>query len=69
MTNLSNSIAVDIEPEANGIGIVNQSEKDVHATEYYNISGARIQSPSSGISIRRTIYTDGSAKTEKIYLK
>lgn len=69
MTNLSNSIAVDIEPEANGIGIVNQSEKDVHATEYYNISGARIHSPSSGISIRRTIYTDGSAKTEKIYLK
>ncbi|MBQ8736905.1 MAG: C10 family peptidase [Bacteroidaceae bacterium] len=69
MTNLSNSISVDVEPEANGIEFAGNSEKTVKSVEYYNVTGAKTAVPSAGISIRRTVYTDGSVKTVKIYVR
>ena len=35
--------------------------------EYYNLNGTRLAEPAQGISIRRTVYSDGSIVTDKVY--
>ncbi len=38
----------------------------VSSVEYYTLDGLRIPEPGNGISIRRTIYCDGSVSTDKV---
>lgn len=35
-------------------------------TEYYTLSGSRLNAPTTGIILRRDIYTDGTVKTQKV---
>lgn len=41
-------------------------ESEVVSTVYYNISGVKVASPSTGLYIKRTAYADGSVINEKI---
>lgn len=43
--------------------------KDVEKVEYYDLSGRKSDRPVSGISVRRTIYKDGSVRNDKIVRK
>ncbi len=43
--------------------------KTVHATEYYTVTGQRIDKPSTGIFIKVIRYNDGSIKTSKTTVK
>lgn len=40
--------------------------KDAVAVEYYNLQGVRVSSEAKGLVIKRTIYSDGTSKAEKI---
>jgi len=44
------------------------ADAEVARVEYYNMQGVALAEP-SGLCIRRTVYTDGTAKTEKIMHK
>lgn len=46
-----------------------EDEADIVAEEYYNVQGMRIGRPANGIFIRKTVYSDGSAKTEKMLVR
>lgn len=39
---------------------------EVAAIEYYSLDGVRLASPADGISIRRTVFADGTVKTDKV---
>ena len=39
---------------------------DVARTEYYTLGGARVATPTRGVNIVRTVYTDGSVRSHKI---
>jgi hypothetical protein len=41
----------------------------VKGYEYYNLSGQRLAQPAVGINIRRTIFSDGSVKVDKVIKK
>ncbi len=41
-------------------------EGQVDRIEYYDLRGNRLSEPADGISIRRTVYTDGSVYTDKV---
>lgn len=45
---------------------VNEITKEVKEVVYYNLSGALVTNPNNGIYIKRTVYTDGTCKTEKM---
>ena len=45
------------------------AQGSVAAIEYYNLQGVRLAQPADGISIRRTVYTDGSSTTDKVIKK
>lgn len=47
--------------------VVNNS--NVVSTSYYNLSGCRVNVPTSGVYIKRTQYSDGSVSVEKILLR
>lgn len=47
--------------EGNGVGVVGQ--------KYYTLSGAAISHPQRGINIVKTIMSDGSVKTSKIFVR
>lgn len=38
----------------------------IERIEYYNLQGIRLSEPDQGISIRRTVYTDGKIVTDKV---
>lgn len=38
----------------------------VERIEYYNLQGMRLSEPAQGVSIRRTVYTDGKVVTDKV---
>ena len=50
----------------NSITIV-PADKTIRQTEYYTLDGTRVNTPTTGITIRRNTYTDGSIQTEKIF--
>ena len=45
----------------------NADGKTVAKVRYYNLMGVECATPDAGVFIRKTIYTDGTARTEKIY--
>ena len=38
----------------------------IERIEYYNLQGIRLSEPDQGVSIRRTVYTDGKIVTDKV---
>ena len=60
----SNSVSVG------GTGIENNTvEKEVMELQYFNTNGMRIQAQQQGLNIVRIIYTDGTSKTVKEFVK
>lgn len=55
--------------DADGIQYVQLEAPKVQRVEYYNLSGVRQGAPQSGFNVIRYILTDGSVKSEKVYLK
>ena len=61
--------AVDEYPKIN---LVESGIKDtfvsgqIERIEYYNLQGIRLSEPDQGVSIRRTVYTDGKIVTDKV---
>ena len=55
--------------DADGIQYVQLEAPKVQRVEYYNLSGVRMNAPQSGFNLIRYILTDGSVKSEKVYLK
>ena len=55
--------------DADGIQYVQLEAPKVQRVEYYNLSGVRQDAPQSGFNIIRYILTDGSVKSEKVYLR
>ena len=53
--------------ENGGVGSI-VSNAEAVSTEYYNLTGARLNEP-EGLCIRRTTYADGKVKAEKIIVK
>ncbi len=49
-----------------GIKAVSAQSGDVVRIEYYDLNGIRLSEPAEGISIRRIVYADGSADTDKV---
>lgn len=45
------------------------TNKNVVATDYYNLNGMKMQAPIEGISIVRKTYEDGTIETEKVLIK
>ena len=43
-----------------------ETPAEIRAVIYYNLSGQRIAKPASGLCIRRTIYANGTEKSEKV---
>ena len=39
---------------------------DVASIEYYSLDGVRLAAPAEGISIRRTVFADGTVTTDKV---
>lgn len=66
LVNLSKTISIFVDSEENSIEGVGSSDENVVAVEYYTISGIRVVKPESGIAVRKTVYSDGSVKTEKV---
>lgn len=46
--------------------IKDAQSQEVAYTEYYTLNGARVSAPVRGMNIVRTVFTDGSVKTNKI---
>lgn len=55
--------------QASGIRLPETNAALVTATEYYSISGARIDTPQKGVNIRRQKLSDGRVVTTKILVK
>jgi len=55
--------------DADGIQYVQLEAPKVQRVEYYNLSGVRQDAPQSGFNVIRYILTDGSVKSEKVYLR
>lgn len=51
-----------------GISNTESSRKAVK-TEYINMSGIRTATPDKGLYIKKTLYSDGTSKTEKVLIK
>ena len=59
-------------PECVKVSAVKGIEADkgeVVAVEYYNLNGVRLAEPAQGISIRRIVFANGSAETDKVIKK
>ena len=52
-----------------GVSNTFDSAKPVTAVEFYSIDGRRLHTPDKGIFIKKTIFDDGSSKTEKFIIK
>ena len=52
-----------------GIGDITVEKGEVDRIEYYDLSGRRLAEPAQGISIRRTVYTNGQVYTDKVIKK
>lgn len=53
-----------------GTGIISaEAEKQVVATEYYNVVGMRLNEPAKGLNIIKKIIDDGSSVTTKAYME
>ena len=48
-----------------GIGEV-ETIRDVKSTDYYNLSGVRLPHPQRGVTVRRTVFTDGTVRVDKV---
>lgn len=46
-----------------------ESAKEVSATVYYDLTGRKVDNPSNGLFIKKTIYSDGTVKTVKRAVK
>lgn len=55
-------------PSSGGESGINSvlSTSQVRAIEYYDLNGRRVMTPASGISVRRTVYTDGRVVVDKV---
>ncbi|MCM1521116.1 MAG: pectate lyase [Muribaculaceae bacterium] len=42
---------------------------EIERIEYYDLRGIRLDEPAEGISVRRTVYTDGTVVTDKVIKK
>ena len=49
-----------------GINKVESSDADVVSTQYFDISGRRINSAQKGINVKVMKYSDGTTKTVKV---
>jgi len=54
--------------ENGGVGNITVSNAEAVSTEYYNLTGARLNEP-EGLCIRRTTYADGKVKAEKVIVR
>lgn len=54
---------------ANAISMEKAQEAKVVSTEFYTLTGKRIEAPQPGLNIIRQVMTDGSVKSEKILVK
>ncbi|GFI52802.1 MULTISPECIES: GDSL-type esterase/lipase family protein [Duncaniella] len=45
-----------------------EGDRTIVETSYYTLQGCRVSNPSSGFYIARSLYSDGSVKTEKVIL-
>ncbi len=54
--------------ENGGAGDITVTNPEAIATEYYNLTGARLSQP-EGLCIRRTTYADGKVKAEKVIIR
>lgn len=54
---------------ADGIQYVQLEAPKVLRVEYYTLSGVRLDAPQSGFNVIRYILTDGSVKSEKVFLR
>ena len=55
-----------VTPPESGIGTTETTEMEVVKTEYYTISGMKLQEPQKGLTIVRYTMKDGSVKSKKI---
>lgn len=55
-------------PESNTSGIAGivTPGGEIDHIEYYDLRGIRLSEPAQGITVRRTVYTDGSVTTDKV---
>lgn len=51
---------------ATGVNTLQGDEADILEVQYYNLSGIRVAEPADGVTIRVTIYKDGTRRTERI---
>lgn len=49
-----------------GISMIDNDSKEVKSIEYYNLQGLKVNHPSRGIYVKRTVYIDGSEAVEKV---
>ncbi|MCM1519450.1 MAG: hypothetical protein NC098_01530 [Lachnoclostridium sp.] len=52
-----------------GIENITASEAEIIGFEYYDLNGVRLAEPTTGINIRRIIYSDGTVKADKVLKK
>lgn len=50
---------------ATGISAASDEGKDVKSVSYFDLSGRMVQQPTTGISIKKVVYADGTVKTMK----
>lgn len=58
-----------IEFDTSGVRPTQISNAEAVSTEYYDLSGCRLQAPVKGINISRSIMSDGTVKTQKVITK
>ena len=46
-----------------------EGAKEVSATVYYDLTGRKVDTPSNGLFIKKTTYSDGTVKTVKRAVK
>lgn len=52
-----------------GVESIETAKGDVIAIEYYDLNGMRLAEPVQGISIRRLVFSNGTAETDKVFKK
>lgn len=72
VTNKSNIITYDMATGdvTNSAGIDSITDaKQVSSTVYYDLTGRQVANPSAGLFIKKTVYTDGTVKSSKRFIK
>ena len=62
------TVTLNFSYSTSGIGAAN-TEKSVKSTAYYDLMGREVATPAHGLSVKKTVYVDGTTATRKYLVR